>query len=126
MNPKTQLAVDFMNANLHRKLSLSELAKSVNISRSHLCYLFKTQTGMTPGQYLMMLRMQKACELLATSLLSVKQIMLEVGYNSKAISCVTLRKFIVSPPPNTEQNTLTSYWSEIILPGEIVILDNKW
>jgi AraC-like DNA-binding protein len=78
------MALDFTKANLHRNLSLSELATSVDISRSHLCHLFKTETGMSPGQYLLMLKMQKACELLATTLLSVKYIMIEVGYSSKS------------------------------------------
>ncbi len=84
MSPKTQVVVEFMKANLHQKLSLSEMANSVNLSRSHLCYLFKTQTGMSPGKYFFMLKMQKACELLATSPLNIKQIMAIVGYNDKS------------------------------------------
>ncbi len=98
MNPKTQLAVDFMNANLHRKLSLAELARSVNISRSHLCYLFKTEKGISPGQYLTMLRMQKARDLLATTPLSVKQIMIEVGYDDKSrFACHFKKTYGLSP-----------------------------
>jgi transcriptional regulator GlxA family with amidase domain len=84
MNPKVQMIINFMNANLHRKLSSDKLANSIEISRSHLCHLFKTETGMPAGQYLQMLRMQKAARLLAATLMSVKQIMVEVGYGDKA------------------------------------------
>lgn len=85
MDARLQTVVEFMNANLYRKLSLYELARSVNISRSHLCFLFKTQLGLPPVQYLITLRMQKAHELLGTTLLGVKQIMAQVGYNDKSL-----------------------------------------
>src|SRR5436853_5021132 len=85
MNPKVQMIINFMNANLHRKLSLAEMARSIEISRSHLCRLCKNETGMSPGQHLQMLRMQKAAKLLAATLMSVKQIMGEVGYSNKGL-----------------------------------------
>lgn len=85
MDPRTQMVVDFMNANFHRKLSLDELARSVEISRSHLYRLFKTEFAMSPGQYLQSIRMQAACRLLATTLMSVKQVLLEVGYKDKSL-----------------------------------------
>src|SRR5437763_2450490 len=85
MNPKVQMIVNFINANLHRKLSLDEMARSIKISRSHLCRLFKTETGMSSGQYFQMLRMQKAAGLLTATWMSVKQIMGEVGYSNKGL-----------------------------------------
>src|ERR1044072_3262443 len=60
MSPKIQAVVEFMKANLNRELSLNEPAQSANVSRSHLCYLFKTQTSVSPAQYLKSMRMQKA------------------------------------------------------------------
>ena len=81
MNPKIEAALNFMKDNLDRNLSISDLACSVRLSRSRLCFLFKTEVGMSPLQYLKSLRMRKACELLETSLLSVKEIRARVGYN---------------------------------------------
>jgi len=85
MNRKTQSAVDYMNANLHRRLPLIELASFVNISRAHLCRLFKTEVGVPPGQYLIMLRMQEAGRLFRSTFLSVKQVMARVGYADKGL-----------------------------------------
>jgi AraC-like DNA-binding protein len=82
---KIQVVVDFITANLHRKLSLDELARSAKISRYHLCHLFKAKAGMSPGQYIQKLRMQEASMLLATTLMSVKQIMIEIGYSDKSL-----------------------------------------
>jgi AraC-like DNA-binding protein len=81
MNAKTLIVLEIMKANLHRQLSLREFANSARVSPSHLCYLFKTQIGMPPGRYFFTLKMEKACELLTTTLLSVKEVMAEVGLN---------------------------------------------
>lgn len=83
-HPRVRLAVAFMNAHLHRRISLAELANVGHLSPSHLSHLFKTQTGFSPGEYLRRLRMEKARHLLATSHLSIKEIMALAGYNSKS------------------------------------------
>lgn len=85
MDLKTKAVLDFMNTNLHRKLSLDELARSASISRSHLCRMFKAEAGMSPGQYIQKLRMQEGSMLLASTFMSVKQIMIEVGYSDKSL-----------------------------------------
>lgn len=85
MNPTMQIIIDFMGLNLHRKLSLDELARSAQVSRSTVWRLFKTEAGMPPGQYLQKLRMRKASTLLTATLMSVKRIVIEVGYNDKSL-----------------------------------------
>ncbi|MEK6304624.1 MAG: helix-turn-helix domain-containing protein [Acidobacteriota bacterium] len=84
LSPRVRLVIDFMSANLQRSISLTELAGVANLSPSHLCRLFKSQTGISPGEYLRRLRMETARHLLSTSVLSVKQIMAAAGYNSKS------------------------------------------
>ena len=80
--PRIQAIIDFMSRNLHRKISLADLATVGNLSRSYLSDLFKSETGVSPGTYLIRLRMEKARQLLRTTFLSIKQIAAEVGYNS--------------------------------------------
>jgi two-component system response regulator YesN len=79
MDGRVQKAVALMKDSLHRELPLSEIAQSVNLSSWHLCHLFKSETGMSPTQYLKWLRMQWAKELLETTFLSVKEIRDKVG-----------------------------------------------
>jgi transcriptional regulator GlxA family with amidase domain len=83
-NPRVRIAIDFMKANLHRRIPLAELAEVANASPSHLSRLFKTQTRLSPGEYLRRLRMEKALQLVAAGLLSMKEIMAVVGYKSKS------------------------------------------
>ena len=73
-----------MNSNLHRKLSLNDLARSARLSRSRMSYLFKTQTGVPPGLYLKTLRLKKACELLETTSMSVMEVGAMVGMQDKS------------------------------------------
>jgi AraC family transcriptional regulator len=84
-NPRVQIVTDFMNANLHRRIRLAELAGVANLSASRFSHVFKTQTGLSPGEHLRRLRMEKARHLLATTLLSIKEIMAMAGYHSKSL-----------------------------------------
>lgn len=84
-DPRIRAGIDFMNANYHRKIVLGEIAEAVNISPTTFGHLFKAETGTTPIEYLIRLRMKKARELLMSTLLSIKQIMAAVGYNSKSL-----------------------------------------
>ena len=81
---RVQIATDFMKANLHRRIPLTELAEVANLSPSHLSRLFKAQTRLSPGEYLRRLRMETARQLVAAGLLSIKEIMAMVGYKSKS------------------------------------------
>ena len=80
---RVKIVIDLMRTNLHRKLQLAELAEVTSLSTFYLSSLFKTETGLPPGEYLRRLRMEKARHLLATSLLSIKQIMAMTGYNNR-------------------------------------------
>lgn len=73
--------IDFMNANLHRKIVLSDMAQIAGISASHLSRLFLSQTGLPPGEYLVKLRIEKARDLLVTSFINIKEVMASVGYD---------------------------------------------
>jgi transcriptional regulator GlxA family with amidase domain len=87
-----------MDANLHRRIRLAELAKAANLSASRFSHFFKTQTGLSPGKYLRRLRMEKARHLLATTLLNVKEVMAMAGYHSKSLFVRHFRRsFGLSP-----------------------------
>jgi len=70
-----------MRDNLNRDLPLSAIAQSVNLSVWRLCHIFKSETGLSPINYLRTLRMERARVLLETSFLSIKEIAHEVGIN---------------------------------------------
>lgn len=108
-NQRVRIVIEFMTANLHRRIRLDELAKVANLSPSHLSHIFKTQTGLSPGEYLRTVRMEKARHLLATSLLSIKQIMAIAGYNSKSHFVRHFKKSFGVAPSEYRKSISSSY-----------------
>ena len=84
MDSRIRHSISYMKENLDAKLTEKELAHQAGLTPQHFCVLFKTETGETPTRYLNRLRMDQACELLASdrhSRLSIKEIAARVGCN---------------------------------------------
>jgi len=76
-------AVDYLERNLARKITLADIAAAVGLSTSRLAHLFREQAGQTPQQHLEGLRMQRATELLKRTGFSIKRISDAVGFDSQ-------------------------------------------
>ena len=87
-----------MRENLHKEVSLSELAQSVNLSVWRLSHIFNSEVGMGPIKYLRHLRMDRARQLLETSYLSVKEIGYHVGLNDESHFARDFKKVYGAPP----------------------------
>ncbi|HBB96511.1 MAG TPA: hypothetical protein DC054_14080 [Blastocatellia bacterium] len=79
MDPRIAHVASFIRDNYHRKLTLAEMADTVNLSRWRLCHLFKEFMGTSPERYLTQVRLEKARLLLETEFLTVKEVMNRVG-----------------------------------------------
>jgi AraC-like DNA-binding protein len=79
MDLRIEKVVALMKDDLTQRLPLGKMAQSVNLSPARLCYLFKSEIGMSAARYLKSLRMTKATVLLSTTFLSVKEVMARVG-----------------------------------------------
>jgi transcriptional regulator GlxA family with amidase domain len=79
MDQRVQHVVSFIRNNYQRKLTLKEMADTVNLSPWWLCHLFKIDTGTSPERFLTQVRLEKAKCLLERSFLSVKEVMGEIG-----------------------------------------------
>lgn len=81
MSPKLPIAISFLQANLHRAITVADIAQSVELSTSRFSVRFKTEAGVSPFQYLKNARLERARQLLETTLLNIKVVAAEVGYN---------------------------------------------
>ena len=79
MDPRIAHVASFIRNNYHRRLTLTEMADTVNLSRWRLCHLFKESMGTSPERYLTKVRLEKARQLLETEFLTVKEVMNRVG-----------------------------------------------
>ncbi|WP_158560278.1 AraC family transcriptional regulator [Paenibacillus contaminans] len=78
-------AIEFMEKNFSRRMSIEELASYIGLNRSYLCAIFKEVTQQSPQQYLIRYRMERACELLENVSLSVGDISRSVGYDDPLV-----------------------------------------
>lgn len=87
-------ACKYIEENISRKISLSEVAKLVNMSDSAFSHFFKKKTGISFITYLNNMRVAKACDLLASTSLSASEICYDCGFNNKSnfIRIFTKRK----------------------------------
>jgi AraC family transcriptional regulator len=74
--------VEYIDAHLNQDIKLADLAVLLSISESHLSHRFKQAVGMTPHQYLLQQRIERAKQLLMEGDRSIIDIALLCGFNS--------------------------------------------
>lgn len=73
--------IAFIEQEYATDLTVGQLAERLKINRKYLSKIFKDATGITPQQYIIMYRMNRAGELIRKSALSMSEIACSVGYN---------------------------------------------
>lgn len=80
LHKRLNLALDFMHQNLDAPIQLSDIAKVAYLSEYHFLRTFKSCFQVTPHQYLLQLRLQRAKELLRQTGLPVRQVAEQAGF----------------------------------------------
>ena len=89
---------DYVGDNLARDLTLSELAGVACMSPYHFSRLFKRSTGLSPYQYVIHQRVQRARELLNRTELSVTEVSMAVGFAHQSHLAQHTRRLLGVPP----------------------------
>lgn len=84
--PKHKLhqVIDYIHACLHCDLNLSDMAAVIGMSSYHFSRLFKQSIGLSPYQYVIQCRLEKAKELLQHSTLTIAQIAYTTGFSNQS------------------------------------------
>lgn len=104
--PKSKLhqAIEYINENLERDLSLAELAAVVELSPNYFVSLFKRSTGLPPHQYVLTCRIERAKALLAENKLPIIEVCHRVGFQSPSHFTAMFRRLIgITPKVYREQ-----------------------
>lgn len=80
-NPVVRRALYFLNKNLHKKLTLDDIASEVGYSPSYFTTLFRNETNYSPLSYFSHLKILKACEFLDHTRTKIKEISFSLGYS---------------------------------------------
>lgn len=80
-NEYVEKAVNYICSNYSSPVSIEEIAGLLSIDRRHLGRLFTVQTGITPKEYLINVRLRNAADLLRSSDYPIMEIAQLVGYD---------------------------------------------
>lgn len=86
ISEKLENAIIYMQKNYKSKISLDEIAKASHLSKYHFSRVFKEETGLSPYNYLMVIRVDAAKNLLNTSKMTLDEIAVKTGFlDSKSL-----------------------------------------
>ena len=80
---KVAEGIIYMSEHLDQPMRVSALAALANLSPAHFTVLFKQATGCSPRDYLHLLRIHRACQLLRSSTFNVKEVAARLGYQDQ-------------------------------------------
>ncbi len=83
---------DYMRDNLHRRLTLDDLARVSQLSKFHFNRRYRALTGYAPLQHFTHLKIEQACYLLESSQRSIADISFELGYDDPLYFSRVFRK----------------------------------
>ena len=93
-----QKAVTYINENLEKDLSIRNISKSINVSKSVLYKRFQACFHCTVSEYINMRRIEKSIELLTKTELSIEEISQRVGFSSTSYYTKTFKELKGLPP----------------------------
>ncbi|MGY4494641.1 helix-turn-helix domain-containing protein [Pseudomonas sp. TE3610] len=95
---KIARALNYMHEHFRESLTIPQMAEAAFLSSSGFQRMFKRHTNTTPLEYLVRLRIGKACALLVSTELTVNAIAGEVGYQNLSLFNRQFRKLRLEPP----------------------------
>ena len=91
-------AKEFIEQNFSEKLSLADIAESVNLHPNYMHRLFKNKIGIAPISYLNEFRIKSAADLLVTTTLTVNEISELCGFDSPSYFITVFKKKVGATP----------------------------
>lgn len=89
---------DYIRANYALPVSIESIASMLGIDRRYLSRIFLRETGMTPKEYLVRIRLSRAADLLENSSCTVTETARSVGYDDVYnFSKIFKKKYGISP-----------------------------
>jgi AraC family transcriptional regulator len=91
-------AIDYVEAQLDKPVSLADLASSAGLTRMHFAAQFRAATGLRPHEYLLRRRIERAQEMLAGTGMSLVDVALSVGFQTQAHFTSVFKRYTGQPP----------------------------
>ncbi|MBD1909798.1 MULTISPECIES: AraC family transcriptional regulator [unclassified Leptolyngbya] len=107
---KLQQAIAYIEAHLGEEISLEAIANHLNMSQYYFCHLFKKSMGVSPYQYVLQQRINKAKHLLKHQKSVITDVALECGFANQTHFTKHFRKLTgITPRSYREQYSFTHF-----------------
>lgn len=94
----------YMSEHLTEPLTLEQLASRASLSPYYFTRLFKKETGFTPHEYLIAIRINAAKFLLKNApATSIKEVCFRTGFSNESSFCTTFKKWVGATPSEYRQ-----------------------
>jgi AraC-like DNA-binding protein len=101
-------SIKYIHENYTEKIVIPDLAKIEGLSNSRYITLFSKEMGKTPSEYILGLRLDRACELLLTSDMEISQVGEASGYDDPYFFSKIFKKHVgISPSEYRKKNANT-------------------
>ena len=97
---KVKEIVSYINTHLDKKLDVEELTKLTKWKKDHFTRLFSRYLGLTPYQYVLSRKIEKAKTLLSDTLIPINEIAFELGFDSHSNFYHIFKKLADDTPEN--------------------------
>lgn len=97
-------AIHYIHVNYKTNIHLKELASICNVSPNYFHKMFKLTFRTTPTNYIILLRMNSALQLLRDNRVTIKEIAFELGFTDNAHFCKTFKKYYGITPGEYQKN----------------------
>jgi AraC-like DNA-binding protein len=92
-----------LEQNLEQRISMSEIARRLEVSPPTLRRVFRSSMGKSPGEYRIRRRIERGCTLLMSH--SVKEVAARLGYNDAFTFSAQFKTVMKISPRDFRQNT---------------------
>jgi AraC-like DNA-binding protein len=89
---------DYMREHLDERITLEQLADLVGLSPAYFSTRYREQTGTSPIQHFLHLKVERACQILDTTNLSFIEISHRLGYDDASYFSRLFKKVMGQPP----------------------------
>lgn len=96
-------AIDYIHAHLADDIDLMTLAAQASLSSSHFNAIFRQQFGVSPYQYILQQRVERARDLLQQGELSIAQVAAEVGFYDQSHLTRHMRRLLHVTPATLQR-----------------------
>jgi AraC family transcriptional regulator len=91
-------AIDYFEAQIGKPVSLAAVAAAAGLTRMHFAAQFRAATGLSPHEYLLRRRIERAQGMLAETGMSLVDIALSVGFQTQSHFTSVFKRYAGQPP----------------------------